>query len=383
MKTEAKIDIHNANLKKWIKNINQSDIPLKNKKSIEKFLDDASIGKHNPKLKRRNKKCGKRRLCKMAYCLKNLALWLKKDFDKLTSNDITKIVKEIENRDYEDTTKADYKIILIQFLRWLYQKTPRKFHEFTDWITIDVKKKEIPFLQESKIEKMLRSCNTVKQKFLVAFLFDSGCRIEEFLNIRIGDLTEVKDNLSYYKVTIRGEWSKSAGRTIGLFWQHTTQMIKDWLEIHPNKSCLSSPLYPSSYDGVRVLLYKIGKRSLDRKINPHLLRHSSATYYASKLNRYQLCKRYGWTFSSKMPDVYIARAGIEEEKIAENFKQERMKDMMLEIEKLKENNRILMESDKFFAKKLMSLLSVFEKKPGLAKQFLSSVPDEYKKELFG
>ncbi len=41
-----------------------------------------------------------------------------------------------------------------------------------------------------------------------------------------------------------------------------------------------------------------------------MLRHSSATYWAPKMNRYQLCAKYGWAFSSDMPDRYIGRKGI-------------------------------------------------------------------------
>jgi hypothetical protein len=58
---------------------------------------------------------------------------------------------------------------------------------------------------------------------------------------------------------------------------------------------------------------------LGRSIHFHLFRHSSATYYADKLNRQQLCIRYGWTFSSRMPDIYIARAGVDMQDLDERF----------------------------------------------------------------
>jgi len=35
------------------------------------------------------------------------------------------------------------------------------------------------------------------------------------------------------------------------------------------------------------------------------------------MNRYQLCAKYGWAFSSDMPDRYIKRKGIIFKKIAE------------------------------------------------------------------
>jgi hypothetical protein len=35
------------------------------------------------------------------------------------------------------------------------------------------------------------------------------------------------------------------------------------------------------------------------------------------MNRYQLCAKYGWVFSSDMPDRYIERKGIIFDQIAE------------------------------------------------------------------
>ncbi len=72
---------------------------------------------------------------------------------------------------------------------------------------------------------------------------------------------------------------------------------------------------------MRELLQRLGKRVLGKSLPYHLLRHSSATYYATKLNRQELCYRYGWKFSSNMPDVYISRAGMETKHLDERFAQ--------------------------------------------------------------
>jgi hypothetical protein len=53
------------------------------------------------------------------------------------------------------------------------------------------------------------------------------------------------------------------------------------------------------YDAARMLLHRLGRRVLNRSIHYHLFRHSSATYYADKMNRQQLCIRYSWAFSSR------------------------------------------------------------------------------------
>ena len=67
-----------------------------------------------------------------------------------------------------------------------------------------------------------------------------------------------------------------------------------------------------------------------------MLRHISATYWAPKMNRYQLCAKYGWAFSSNMPDRYIERKGIIFDQIAE-------KGDVDQATRLQKENRNLME----------------------------------------
>ena len=62
-----------------------------------------------------------------------------------------------------------------------------------------------------------------------------------------------------------------------------------------------------------------------------MLRHSSP-----KMNRYQLCAKYGWAFSSDMPDRYIERKGIIFDQIAE-------KGDVDQATRLQKENRNLME----------------------------------------
>ena len=66
------------------------------------------------------------------------------------------------------------------------------------------------------------------------------------------------------------------------------------------------------------------------------MRHSSATYLAPKMNRYQLCAKYGWAFSSNMPDRYIERKGIIFDQIAEEGDTD-------QVTKLQKENRQLTE----------------------------------------
>lgn len=54
------------------------------------------------------------------------------------------------------------------------------------------------------------------------------------------------------------------------------------------------------------------------------------------MNRYQYCAKYGWAFSSDMPDRYIESKGIIFDQIAENGDVD-------QTTKLQKENRQLME----------------------------------------
>ena len=62
------------------------------------------------------------------------------------------------------------------------------------------------------------------------------------------------------------------------------------------------------------------------------------------MNRQELCYRYGWAFSSRMPDVYISRAGMENNGLDEKFTQTELGDVKRKLEKQEQENKILKET---------------------------------------
>jgi hypothetical protein len=91
---------------------------------------------------------------------------------------------------------------------------------------------------------------------------------------------------------------------------------------------------------------RLGKKVLKKSVHFHLFRHSSATYYATKLNRQELCYRYGWKFSSNMPDVYISRAGMENNELDKKFEATEMENLQKKLEKQEQERLIEIERQK-------------------------------------
>jgi len=115
---------------------------------------------------------------------------------------------------------------------------------------------------------------------------------------------------------LRQEYSKTLGRNIALYWKNSADAIIIYVKQRLAEGMKAQdPVFNNTYGSIRMFLKRLGNRSLKRHVHAHLFRHSSATFYAAKLNRQELCYRYGWRFSSAMPDVYISRAGLENKEL--------------------------------------------------------------------
>jgi integrase len=226
-------------------------------------------------------------------------------------------LKSMKKKPYSHSMRVDIRIALRIFLRW---KLGHRAVKLTDWFDCRDVIKTPEYLKETEVEKLYRHCKSAQERFLVAVLFDSGARAEEFHNIRFEDIQLPEGKENYVRLALKEEYSKTLGRTISLYWKHSFEAVKEYLDERIRDGIKSrDPIFNGTYDSARLFLQRLGRRVLDKHIHFHLFRHSSATYFANRLNRQELCIRYGWKFSSNMPDVYIARAGVENRDLDQKF----------------------------------------------------------------
>ena len=349
-----KIDIHDSEnaYKLAIEHLSQDKgISENNRNLIAKFLGDSAIGKTAGR-KARIKSVGIRARLKNLYLLKTFGSFCKKDFKQLTIKDIEKFVHSIDSNEirkqggdkYSEQTKSNIKRTLKLFLRWLFGETNKKFIDMTYWIDTRFKQKSILSFDEKEIKEILNKCNTIKQKVLIACLFDGGFRIEEFLNVRLSDVKLVEGNVPYYRITIRNEFSKTNGRDVPMFWNETYEIMKEWFLLRDSAK-KDEQFFNGTYNGVRSMLIKLSGRT-GKEINAHKFRHSSATFYANKgQNEFQLNKRYGWSSNSDMGRRYVetAKINIEENKQVQEYESEKLDEIKIRLKQQGENNNLLQQ----------------------------------------
>lgn len=341
-----KNSIHPINLERRIKGLKKWKIDEKEKKDIIRFLQELELGKVNP-----GKKISLRRQAKYLDSLKVPLEYFGKHSSKLTMADMEaferdlssdKIKSKLKKKPFAHETKVDIKRALKIYLKW--QLGEEKGHKFTKWFDLRVPQKTPAYLSELEVEKLFKAATNAHERFLIAVLFDSGARAEEFHNIRYEDIQMPTGEVNHPKVTLKAEYSKTEGRVVGLYWKYSLDAVKEFLDERIRNGIRSEEvLFDKQYNNSRKILQRLGKKILSRSIHYHLFRHSSATHYAKEFNHHELCYRYGWKFSSNMPDIYISRSGMMEIKAESKFSSTKIQELQSKIEKRDEEYKILKE----------------------------------------
>ncbi len=302
------MDIHNyeKRYQQTIQQVKESSISEGNKKFILDFISDMII-----------EGVSKPRLIKYGNVLKLIAISLQKDFNKAELTDIKQLVSTIQQRnDYSPWTKQSYKIIIRKFYKWL--SGTKEYPPIVNWITIRINKTERPLpaegdlLSEEDIKKLLAAANHPRDKALIAMLWESGTRIGEIGNLKVRNIS-FDDHGAL--LTVRG---KTGSRKVRLIF--SIQYLCSWLAMHPCKDQEDASLWlnigtrnqnkPMEYATIRMELIRLFKKAgIRKRCNPHLFRHSRATFMAHHLTEFQMNQYFGWIQGSKMPSTYVHMSG--------------------------------------------------------------------------
>jgi site-specific recombinase XerD len=257
------------------------------------------------------------RLSKTLWITKNLGIWIgKKSFATATKDDMIQLVNFIQDKYPKQSTITDYKTMLKKFYRNMLSNG-KVVPEVVEWINLKPIKEQEKinpsniFLEEDILRILQAESNPtntwakIRNKAMVAFLYDSGVRVGELLTMHIGD---IKANGSLWNITVRG---KTGQRTFPIF--PSIPYLKDYLNIHPRRDDDTAFLWCSfnnvnqsiSYQKVRIILHRAVRRAgINKPFNPHNFRHSAVTRDAAFMSDQKLKRKYGWTKNSEQLAVY-------------------------------------------------------------------------------
>jgi len=260
-----------------------------------------------------------RRLTKSIHILSIISRLLNKEFKLAEKKDIEVVFALIENSSYADWTKYDFKVVTKRFYKWLLGDD-EEYPLCVKWIkSKEPKNHTLPeeLITPEEIKKLIEVTDNPRDRALISLLYESGARIAELLSLKIKHIEFGE------KVTTVLLDGKTGPRKIPVI--TSTPHLKIWLSFHPFRNNSNAMLWTKliirqeqgrtkeealSYDGIRKLLQKLfAKISLKKDCNPHLFRHSRATFLAKHLTEAQLKIFFGWTQSSGMACRYVHMSG--------------------------------------------------------------------------
>jgi integrase len=174
-------------------------------------------------------------------------------------------------------------------------------------------------LTRADIQKLVGACDSIRDRALIMFLWDTGCRIDEALSLNVG---AVRFDKWGGAVKVSG---KTGDRELWLI--DSMPDLQAWINVHPGKLNPDSPLFLTytrfgfgshrlNVRTVQNLCKVLQKRAgVTTRVHPHGFRHARATDRAREgFTEMELRIMFGWSKSSNMPATYIHLSGADVKK---------------------------------------------------------------------
>jgi len=152
-------------------------------------------------------------------------------------------------------------------------------------------------LTEDEIERMTEAARTQRDRAFVSVLYESGLRIGEMLSLKIKNV-----HLEEHGATLTFN-GKTGIRRVRI--TSSSQKVANWIKSHPLREDPNAPLWVSlgtrnrdrTIKGktVNALLKDLARKAgIEKRIYPHLFRHSRSVHLSKYLTEAQTKELFGW-----------------------------------------------------------------------------------------
>ncbi|MEM4883802.1 MAG: tyrosine-type recombinase/integrase [Nitrososphaerota archaeon] len=230
-----------------------------------------------------------------------------KPFNEVSREDLERFFVWLAER-YEISRVDNIKICIKRFYRWFLGKD-EKYPEIVSWIKKTNHKNNLHpsnLLTEDEFRKMLTCCESFRDRAILMILWETGVRVGELASLKVKDV-EMRGDMALISVS-----GKTGVRKLPVILAFPDLMM--WLRNHPNPKP-DNPLFvrvrgrklePLLESGIEHVVKKIARKAgIEKRIYPHLLRHSRATQLAQRLREPILRQFFGWSPGSRTPQIYI------------------------------------------------------------------------------
>jgi len=238
---------------------------------------------------------------------------LNKSFPEATKEDLRRVIGDLNQTSLAEETKKGIKIMIRKLYRFIEGVEEKGVYpDRVKWISIAIpgNHKKLPeeLLDEEEISKIIQKCTCLRDKAFVSSLAESGCRIGEIATIKIKNVT-----FETYGARLHVD-GKTGMRKILVI--NSAPYLQEWINNHPFSDNRESYLWIKDNGELftdsrfSAILKRASKKAgIQKRIYPHLFRHSRATMLASSMSEACMKQYLGWGQSSKMCGIYIHMNG--------------------------------------------------------------------------
>ena len=267
--------------------------------------------------KRKGERITAVRKTKLAQTLISAKQFLKCGWTNATIKDLSKAVDDINATDYKQNTRNDHIRLLKQFYLWLIRKkyssiTLEELSDEEEGISapgVDCETTEAKdLITRDEVVAIIGACKNLRDKAIVAVLYESAGRISEIARMRWGDIAYTPEGI--VKLTIHDEKTKQKRYAPMLM---AIEYLASWRAGYPGKSSDDAFVFidrdkkPIEYRAIAYQITRAAKRAgIEKRANPHVFRKSRLTEMVREGYQESIIKEIGWANQgSQMMKTYV------------------------------------------------------------------------------
>ncbi|MCK4269318.1 MAG: tyrosine-type recombinase/integrase [Methanogenium sp.] len=225
--------------------------------------------------------------------------------EKITIADLYDAVEGIKGstnrrtgKPYTKNTQNDLLRILKRFATWLVE------NKYSDMDLLKIKKIKIPaylsktktddsILTEEEAKAVIETPHSLRYRALLGVLYEGGFRIQEIADMRWSDI-----RFTQWGARIRTAGKTEKERHVPIIMYR--EFLSQWQTEHPdpradNYVFLNYHNAPLKYQSISKNIQKFCRDAgIERKITPHIFRHSRVTHVLRRGMQETLCKKTFW-----------------------------------------------------------------------------------------
>jgi integrase/recombinase XerD len=232
------------------------------------------------------------------YFMEFIAYFDQRGIENLTKEDINQyLLKLIKERNISSSQQNQR----INAIKFYYEKVIGRNREYYE-IERPRREHKLPdVLSKKEVGAMIRATENLKHKCLIALIYSCGLRRSEAINLKLGDIDSKR-----MMIKICGSKGKK-DRYVQLSPYLLVILKEYYINFRPVNYLFEGQNQKPNYSGesiVRVIKEAAKRAKINKRVYPHILRHSFATHHLEQGTDLRIIQELLGHESSKTTEIY-------------------------------------------------------------------------------